>query len=189
LPFLAVLVLLDLWALPPAIHAVDGCDAWRTRWIEAFQRLKESTESIRHTKEEPLASHIQHELSGHQNTASMARSVQSVLKERSTILSSERTRCRNLAAQENQTFEQWRRCAVSGNPRRGGMHSSGIEAASIERKKLLGTLPDLLLDEAYAQYKNYQAPAAATYSGYDQQTWGMSRNSGYGNYQGYGGYR
>lgn len=190
LPVLGSVLVLTLWVLPVRSFADEGCDAMRTRWMNAFERLKASAASVRQTKEASLASRIQQELSERGNGASVARGVQAVLKERSTALMRERSQCRDLAVQENETFDQWRRCAVGGNPRRGALQASGLDAANAERKKLLSSLQELLLDDAYVQYKNYQAPAPPAYSGYDQQqAWGTGRNPGYGYYQGYGGYR
>lgn len=190
LPVLGFVLVLVMWGLSVRSFADEGCDAMRTRWMNAFERLKASAATVRQTKDASLASRIQQELSERGKAASVARSVRAVLKERSAALSRERSQCRDVAVQENEAFDRWRRCAVGGNPRRGALQASGLEAANAERKKLLGSLQDLMMDEAYAQYKSYQAPTPPAYSGYDQQqAWGAGRNQGYGNYQGYGGYR
>ncbi len=53
-----------------------------------------------------------------------------------------------------------------------------LDAAASERKRLLASLQDLLLDEAYVQYRNYQPPTPPSYSGYDQQPWGARSKYG-----------
>jgi hypothetical protein len=189
LPILATGLWLVLWAPPVWSVADDGCDAWRTRWINAFQRLRDGMDSAHQLKEGSLASRIQQEMGDRENAVSVARSVQAALKERSDALNRGRDQCRNLAMEEHQAFERWRACAVGGNMRRGAAQASGLDAAAIERKKLLASLQDLLLDEAYVQYKNYQPPTPPAYSEYDQQPWGMGRNAGYNPQPGYGGYR
>jgi hypothetical protein len=191
LPILIAGFCLVLWAHPVRSSAEDACEALRERWVAASQRLKESMESYRRVKEASLASRIQQELSDHKNALSVARSVQIALKERSVGLDQQGRTCQEVARGENEAFEQWRRCAARGNPRRGAFAPSGLDAASGERKRLLASLQDLLLDEAYAQYRNYHPPTSPSYSGNDQQQWGagQNQNTGYRPYQGYGGYR
>jgi hypothetical protein len=189
LPIMATGLGLVLWALPVWSVADDGCDAWRTQWINAFQALREGMDSARHLKDGSLASRIQQEMGDQGSGVSVARGVQAVLHERSVALNRGKDQCRNLAMEEHQAFERWRACAVGGNMRRGASQASGLDAAAIERKKLLGFLQDLLLDEAYVQYKNYQPPTPPAYSDYDQQPWGMGRNAGYSPPSAYGRYR
>ena len=186
---LIVALLFMLQAFPKCLAADDGCDTWRSRWVAAFERLKQSTDSIRQLKEGSLASRIQQELSTHRNAASLARSVRAVLKERSAALKKERSTCHSLAKEENEAFSQWRRCAVRGNSRRRGFQAHALDAAAVERKRLLGSLQDLLMDEAYVQYKDYRQPTPPEYSGSGQQPWGFGQNLGYRSYPGYGGYR
>jgi hypothetical protein len=177
------------WLHPVCSGAEDACEEWWSRWVAASQLLNQSMESYRHIKEASLASRIEQELKDPGNAVSVAASVQAALKERSAALEQQGRKCHEKAMSENQAFEQWRRCAGRGDPRRGGLPARSLAAAASERKRLLASLQDLLLDEAYAQYKNYQPPTPPSYSGYDQQPWGVGRNTGYRAYQENGGYR
>ncbi len=188
-----VLLIAVFWpvflAHPVCSAAEDACETWRVRWVAATQSLTDSMEAYRRTKVGSLASRIQQELNDRKDALSMAASVQAALKERSAVLDQQGRKCREMAMDENRAFEQWRRCTGRDDPRRRGFRTDGLGAAANERKRLLASLQDLLLDEAYAQYRNYHAPTPPSYSGYEQQPWGVGRSTGYRPYQDNRGYR
>lgn len=177
-----------LWTGP--LFSADGtgaCDAQRSRWMETHEFLKETMGACQRIKEAPLGSRIQRELTSRQ-ADSIAYGVQAVLKERSAALSAAMQRCREAAGMEAHAFEDWRRCARTVRPRKGEPPVASPDSVAGTRKQVLSALQDLLLDEAYVQYKNFRQPEPPAYSLYQQPGWGPGAATG-NSYRGYGNYR
>jgi hypothetical protein len=178
-----------LW--PGALLCAEGseaCEAQRSGWIEAHEFLEQTMSACQDVKQGPLASRINQAMKTGQSP-SIAGSVQTVLKERSVALAVAMQKCREAAALETQAFDDWRRCARGIRSRKGDPVAVSPDSVNAARKQTLTLLQDLLLDEAYAQYKNYKAPAAPDYADYQHSGWGPGAAMGNQVYRGYGGYR
>lgn len=183
------IVLVIMCAFTPGnVFAQSLCETEQTRWSDAFASLQKDMNEHRSAKQESITPKIQELLSGAAKME-MAGAIQFVLKDRKNRLSELEEACRRSAETEKSAYDQWRRCSGSG--KKGGSAASGPGAVAREREKLLAELQELLLDEAYVQYKNDHS-SAASYSQERQQQdrWmgGQYQNSWPG-YQGYGYYR
>lgn len=168
-----------------------GCEAEETGWTQACETLKHALENYRRLKGESITPHIEAELEKTEPSRSTARSVQEVLKKRTRLLEDAKAKCLELAQSERSIYDEWRRCAGSGGGRRRNPDPQGPNSAARQRSELLASMQDLLLDEAYVQYKNYRDPSPASYS-FDQSpymggqnSWRPQRQMGAYPYQGY----
>jgi hypothetical protein len=130
-------------------------------WSNAYESLQTGMETIvrsRRVGKSRIARHMETQGRG----ASIARIVQVVLKERGERLAELGQKCLELADLERSSFEELRRCAAMGAQRRDNSSSAVFKNISRDRDRLMAELQDLLLDEAYIQYKNHRAPAAPT---------------------------
>jgi hypothetical protein len=179
-----------LWAGATfAANGDDTCEACRSRWMAAHEFLKQSIDACRGMKEASLAARIQQRLNG-PDALSVAEGVQSALKERASALAEVTQKCRQAAAMENQAFDEWRKCSRLAGRKKAGPPDFWPDSVNAERKQIMARLQDLLMDDAYRQYKNYRPPEPVEYSGTtQQQQWGMGTSMGYQPNHGYGGYR
>ena len=166
----------------------DSCVALQEKWGAAFQTLKERMEELRRFKSAPLKPAIQREQANPGNALSIAGSVRAALKERAALTDAATRQCRDAADRERIAFEELRACLPSGRQRRSNTNASWQNGDLDERKLVLAALQELLLDEAYLQYKNYRAPSPPSYSGYGPQ-WGPGPGSAYDPYRANRGYR
>lgn len=170
--------------IPGYLLAQTLCETEQTRWADAFASLQRDVNEHRNAKQESITPKIQHLISGTARV-DMAGAIQYVLKDRKNRLSELEETCRRSAEVEKSAYEQWRRCGGSG--KKGASASSGPGAVAREREKLLAELQELLLDEAYVQYKNDQSsPSSYSQERQQQDRWmgGQYQNSWPG-YQGY----
>jgi hypothetical protein len=168
-----------------------GCEPEAAGWTQAYGALEQAMESYRRLKEESVTPRIEEELKKTGQDRSIARSVEEVLKERTRLLGDAKTKCLDLAQSERSTYDEWRRCSGSGVGRRRNTDPNGPNRVARRRSELLASMQDLLLDEAYVQYKNYRDPSPASYS-FDQSpymggpnSWRPPRQMGPYPYQGY----
>lgn len=166
----------------------DSCTAFRQQWGTVFQTLKDRMDELRRLKSAPLEPAIQRELANPGNALSMAGSVRAALKERTAMTDATTRECRDAAERERMAFDKLRTCLPSSRQRRTNTNDSFHDGDLGERKLVLTTLQELLLDEAYRQYKNYQAPTPSTYSDYGPQ-WGPGPGSAYDPYRANRAYR
>jgi hypothetical protein len=153
-----------------------SCEAETSGWTLAYEALEKAMESYRLLKGESVAPRIEAELEKMERRRSIARSVYEVLKERARLLGDAKTKCLELAQSERSVYDEWRRCAGNGGDRRRNPDPHGPNSVARQRSGLLATLQDLLLDEAYVQYKNYRDPSHASYS-FDQTPYMGGQNS------------
>jgi hypothetical protein len=153
------IVLMCLGTVQPAV-AEEPCETQRLQWLEAFDALKKGMEDYSVIKTASIAPRIT-ELFSNGRRASMAAVVQGILKERGDRMAEAGNLCRDLAARERQAYDMWRKCGSLGQQRKNVPSQVSPGTVSKERDRLLTALHDLLLEEGYAQYKGYQAPAAA----------------------------
>ena len=140
----------------PGLFADDdaaSCQSAQENWSKAFNLLKERTEALRDAKEEGVTQAIEEKMAGEKQSGSIARMVRSVLDQRRKNLDEARLGCGEVAEMERIAFEQWRKCSVGRRGPRGTSGSEKPEAVLQERNKLLTLLSELMLDEAYAQYR------------------------------------
>jgi hypothetical protein len=143
------------------------CATDHARWSNAYESLQASMENYRQVKYESVSPRIAREMETQGRGASTARIVQVVLKDRGDRLAELGQKCLELADLERSSFEELRRCAAMGAQRRDNSSAAVIKGLSRERERLMAELQDLLLDEAYIQYKNHRAPAAPTSPSYE----------------------
>ncbi len=143
------------------------CATEHATWSNAYESLLTGMENYRQIKYESVSPRIAKDMGTQGRGASIARIVQVVLKERGERLAELGRRCLELADLERSSFEEWRRCATVGAQRRDNASAVAFKSILPERNRLVAELQDLLLDEAYIQYKNYRAPAAPTSPSYE----------------------
>jgi hypothetical protein len=143
------------------------CATEHARWLNAYESLQTGMENYRQIKYESVGPRIARDMGTQGKGASIARIVQVVLKERGERLSELSQRCLELADLERSSFKEWRRCATLGAQRRDNSSAVAVKSIIPERDRLMAELQDLLLDEAYIQYKNHRAPAAPTPPSYE----------------------
>lgn len=140
----------------PSLFADDDaapCRSARENWSKAFNLLKERTDALRDAKEHGVTQAIEEKLSGQKQSGPIARAVRSVLDQRRKSMDEARFGCGEVAEMERIAFEDWRRCSVGRQGPRGSSSPERPEAVLQERNKLLSLLSELMLDEAYAQYR------------------------------------
>jgi hypothetical protein len=181
--FLGVLV---LGQAPPVPAQESPCEPARAQWAQAHESLKEAANALRETQVESIEPRIDEALKDGKRIT-IAQKVQIELKDRNRRISEAAHKCVDAADQEKAAFEQLRRCSAADSARRSASHTA-FGAIARERSKLLADLQDLLLDEAYIQYKR-ESPNPPTYSGYgpDQQS-AQYRQPGAGRGYGYDAY-
>ncbi len=143
------------------------CATEHAKWSNAYESLQTGMEDYRQIKYESVSPRIARDMGTQGRGASIARIVQAVLKERGERLAELGQRCLELADLERSSFEEWRRCATVGAQRRDNSSAVVFKSIIRERDLLMAELQDLLLDEAYIQYKNHRAPAAPTSPSYE----------------------
>lgn len=152
----------------PALYADDGetqCRSSEKNWSEAFTLLKDKTEALRAAKEQDVTRHIEEELSKGERSTSIARIVRSVLERRRKDIAETSLGCRQVSEMERTAFEQWRRCCVGRSGSRGPRGAGRPEGVRQERNTVLTLLSDLMVDEAFAQYKTSKPLHAGAGSG------------------------
>lgn len=180
--FVVVLLLVAvLVALTEAAQAVDRpCASELEQWNEEFLRLKQGIDAYRLSKQEDISSRIEESISRTDRNSSIAETVQEVLRDRAQRIESVYRRCRELGAQEATAFNIYNRCASPGSRKKNSQMNEQAPASVREREILLGDLNQMLLDDAYLQYKKQQPVPRFDYSGgYAERTggpqdWGSS---------------
>jgi hypothetical protein len=150
-----------------ALTADASCNVEAAGWTQAYEALARGIESCRSLKQESITPRIEQELEKEPRRP-LAQSVQEVLKERSRSLEQAKTMCLELAERERSAYSEWRRCAGAGAGRRGRHDLQGPDGVARQRNELLASLQDVLLDEAYVQYKNYRDPSGGSQTSSDQ---------------------
>jgi hypothetical protein len=143
------------------------CATEHAKWANAQESLQASMENYRQVKYESVSPRITRDMETQGRGASIARIVRVALKEREERLAELGQKCLELADSERSSLEEWRRCATVGAQRRDNSSAVVFKSIYRERDQLMAELQDLLLDEAYIQYKNHRAPAAPTSPSYE----------------------
>jgi hypothetical protein len=188
---LALSIGLSVWLSFVASEQTEAfCEAETSAWTQAYEALEQALESYRLLKGESVTPRIKAELEKTEPGRSIARSVQEILKERSRLLGEAKTKCLELAQAERSVYDEWRRCAESAGGRRRHADPHGPGNVARRHSDILASMQDLLLDEAYVQYKNYRDPSPASYSDQapymgGQNSWRPRQPAGAYPYQGY----
>lgn len=157
-----------LTATPLLSSTVSGqCAAEEAKWSKAYADLQAGMDNYRKVKYESVTPRIARDMTAHEREPSIARVVQAVLQERSERLAELGRTCLELAQLERSAFDEWRGCATTGISRRENSAMANFRSISLERDRLIIELRDLLLDEAYIQYKNHRAPDAPASPSYE----------------------
>jgi hypothetical protein len=150
------------------------CAAEQATWANAYQSLQIGMDAYRQTKNESISPRIARAMDTHDKGVSIARVVEVILRERRARLAELGRQCLELADAEESSFAEWRRCASGGAQRRDNSAVAAFKGVSRERTRLMAELQDLLLDEAYVQYKNHRAPAERASPSYEaSQPWSV----------------
>lgn len=151
-------------ALRPALGE-GPCETERIQWGDAFDSLRKAMDDYRSIKNESIAPRIG-EVVAKGPKGSMAAAIQAALKNRGDRMAESGRGCQAAVSKERTAYDIWRRCSGAGQQRKNIPSQSGLGAVSRERDRLLADLQDLLLDEAYVQYKG-QAAVSANGSEYE----------------------
>jgi len=167
------------------------CEEEYAHWTRAATNLRESMDVLSRTKQESLTNDILDAVSRADRRVTTARIVQSFLDVRNRALAQQAETCREIADRERFAFDDLKRC-VSTASRRRSNPAPTLGALAKDREKLVTELRNLLLDEAYVQYKGDRdaiPPSAysdisprprASYEG--QSPWNQRPNYGVPNY-------
>jgi hypothetical protein len=128
------------------------CSPEYSQWMAAFQSLRENMDFLRQAKDDSITPKIENQMNSGDRQMTVAEKIQAVLAERTRTIAEFQARSMESLQRENQAFEKFRRCGPFDTKR--SSHSNfEFNELSRERNRLLSGLRDLLLDEAYVQYK------------------------------------
>jgi hypothetical protein len=180
--FLSITVTLALCAgLPTLGAAEEPCAVEHEKWSSASRDLNSALEEYRQIKDESVGPEISESLSKSSRSTPMARIVQSALKRRGAKLAEAGAKCRELADYERFAFDDLKRCASGPSQRRNQTVVTALSTIAKDRDRLLKHFQELMLDEAYVQYKgerDYPVGASSDYGQYQtprmsyQRQWG-----------------
>jgi hypothetical protein len=159
---LVALICIISWINVSVLTADASCDVEAAGWTQAYEALARGIESCRYLKQESITGRVEQQLEKTESRRNMAQCVQEVLKERTRSLEEAKTMCLELAERERTAYAGWRRCAGAGSGRRSRPDVQGPDSVARQRNELLVLLQDVLLDEAYVQYKNYRDPTGGS---------------------------
>lgn len=161
-----VLGALLAFAAPCSLAESSGlCDAYLAEWVRVREELVERMDGYARIRDESVTPMIDQEMARAGARASMARVVQSALQERNRRMAESRRKIEEFLGQERDAFERWRLCTTDGRRRSGGTDRTNPEIR--DRERVLARLNDLLLDEAYVQYKDHRERVPTDGSSYD----------------------
>jgi len=146
----------------------EPCSVEHEKWSGSSGELKDALEQLRQIKDESMSPEITESLSKGSKSLSIARIVQSALQRRSERLAEARGRCREFADKEKYAFDNLKRCLSGPSLRRNNAAVAALSSISRDRERLLKQMQDLMLDEAYVQYKGEREYPSGAYSDYSQ---------------------
>lgn len=178
-----------------ATQSGQPCAHEHAQWTDSYEVLEKAVSELRDAKHESVGPRITQALAG-DTKGSVAQRIQVILKERERRIAEASRKAVDAAGQERSAFDQLRRCGASDSPRRSGASTAAVNEASRSRNAIVADLQELLMEEAYVQYKRESPVPASTYSGYgpDRQSaqyhtpqYNPGGRTGYGAYPpGYG---
>jgi hypothetical protein len=154
-------------------QSVGKCAGEFAEWQSALEKLNSNMTALAERKSDPIESKIEQALKDRKPEQSTAVIVQAIVRDRNAAVSEAGNECARLAQIEQMVFERWKRCR---NFETGARTPLGQDAAIVrDRSARLSRLEDLLLDDAFLQYKK-EAPNPTSYSGNSTGGRGMSYN-------------
>lgn len=156
------------------------CEEEYSKWVGALAELQADMDLLRHAKQESVRSDILDAVSRADRRVSTARIVQSLLDKRHRLVAQEAYKCREIADSERFAFDDLKRCVGTASRRRGNAPPV-LGPLARDRDKVMAELRDLLLDEAYVQYRGERDPLPASAS---SDSWPQTRASYQGQSQG-----
>lgn len=168
--FLSLTIGLVLYmASPNAAAAEQPCAVENEKWSNSSNDLRDALDQYRQIKEESLGPEITELLSTrNKSRRSMARAVQSALSSRGDKLAEAGARCRELAYNERFAFDDLKRCVSGPSQRKNNNPVAALATVSRDRERLLKQMQDVMLDEAYVQYRGEREYSGGGYSDYGQ---------------------
>ncbi len=162
----------------------DGpCERERIQWGHAVDTLKKAMDDYSSVKNESVTPKI-NEIMAIGTRNSMAASIQLALRERANRMAEIGSLCQEAAAKERIAYDIWRRCGAS-QQRKSPSPPPFPAMVSRERDRLVAQLQDLLMDEAYDQYKGQAAVSANGSSGYEPEQREASQDDRWRGYRGH----
>ncbi len=160
------------------------CSQAYSEWQEVFGNLNQDMESLARLKHESLAQSISGDLAARKTSSTIAQIVRRVTAQHNRAITELGEECLRLANSEKIAFEQWRRCRISETRGRDDHSAVGLVR---ERSVKLVELQDLLLDDAYLQYRKESPNPSSAYSQSQdpRQSPGPDRRIGAGPYDPY----
>ncbi len=152
--FWVVLAQVPVWGETSA----DGCAENWTLWREAFSTLKQHAAELRSIRAEAISSEIERAVEDKKGTLSMARVVQAVLSQWRKKIRAAAEKLNQASDHESAALSDLRKCMGRRDFDKAGRSDPDL----IERKKLVGSLPKLLLEEAYSQYNRHSSQTTTT---------------------------
>jgi hypothetical protein len=155
--------------------STGGCLEASNEWDQVHRSLQQAVEELRRAKQSAITEEINRKINEAAGNTPIAKLVESVLQDRRQGIAAAEDRVRRLVDREKDVFAGWRRCEGPTGAR--ARQSDRIRPAAEARERLAAQLPDLLLDEAFVQYKNYSDPVPSDAQPYQTST-GYGRNGG-----------
>lgn len=172
-----------LFVQSPALSTDEGnpsCRSMQENWSKAFMLLKERTEALREAKAQAIGQRIEERISQREPGASIAVIVRSVLDRRRKEVAETSLGCSEVAEMERMAYEEWRRCSLAQRRQRNSPEGERPELFLQQRNSLLNVLSDLMIDDAFLQYKTSRPVHARGNSGRTgERSYGADRQ-GYG---------
>lgn len=178
-----------LLLLSGAFHHAVGegpCEMERVQWANSFDALKNALDDYRRIKDESVTPKI-NEIVTKTSRYSIASAIQTALKARADRMAEAENLCQETAARERVSYDAWRRCGGQPQQRKNLPPQFAPGSVSRERDRLIAELHDLLLDEAYAQYKGQAATPVNGYGPEPSEQRGATREPRDDRWMGYRG--
>jgi hypothetical protein len=132
----------------------NACASAHERWGEAFRVLSGSVQQLKAAKEATLPFDAEKASAQSQEGESIARAVQTAMKERGERVAQAHRQCVDAAEAERSWFDRLRGCSGGRNAGRATPDQVPLQSVTAERSRLYAFLQELLVVEAYEQYKS-----------------------------------
>jgi hypothetical protein len=146
------------WAQTSSVCASKFSD-----WMTSYENLKTTIDSLTEVKRNSVEPLIKQALESKKPGITISQVVQYIVSTRNQTLSKMTSQCLRLAEVEKYAFEQLKRCRGAESKKEDPSLSNLFR----ERLSKLSELQELILDEAYVQYRRESPNPPAAYSRYD----------------------
>ncbi len=144
------------------------CSVAQEEWAPAFAKVKEKVQTLADFKAKSVAPQIESRLGQNKSGVSVAAVVRQVLAERNQELERIKAECEAVTATEREAYEKLRACRTADRKSRS---EKAFKRDPIIKERLakVAELDELLVNEAYAQYKKEEVVPTAVASGVNNQ--------------------